>query len=122
MRLYRPLGQDAASGQDLQQRQAQNIAHQQLRSAHGYGVEGESGGEGGGKARLVPDVLKENHLFIYPEFYIPELKYRADVAIVQMDLSADGLLSQRVSDIAAIVEGEDCRIHSPRKSLSTRSF
>lgn len=50
------------------------------------------------------DVLKENHLFIYPEFYIPELKYRADVAIVQMDLSADGLLSQRVSDIAAIVE------------------
>lgn len=50
------------------------------------------------------DILKENHLFIYPEFYIPELKYRADMAIVQMDLSADGILSQRVSDIAAIIE------------------
>lgn len=50
------------------------------------------------------DVLKANDLFIYPEFYIPELKYRADMAIVQMDLSADGALYQRVSDIAAIVE------------------
>lgn len=50
------------------------------------------------------DVLKENHLFIYPEFYIPELRYRADMAIVQMDLSADGSLSDRVVDIAAIVE------------------
>lgn len=49
-------------------------------------------------------VLEENHLFIYPEFYIPELKYRADMAIVQMDLSAGGTLSQRVTDIAAIVE------------------
>lgn len=50
------------------------------------------------------DVLKENHLFIYPEFYIPELKYRADMAIVQMELLAEGPLSQRVSDIAAVVE------------------
>ena len=50
------------------------------------------------------DVLKANNLFIYPEFYIPELKYRADLAIVQMDLSADRALSQSVLDIAAIVE------------------
>lgn len=50
------------------------------------------------------DVLSANDLFIYPEFYIPELKYRADLAIVQMDLSAKGDFSQRVSDIAAIME------------------
>lgn len=50
------------------------------------------------------DVLKENDLFIYPEFYIPKLKYRADMAIVQMDLSADGYLSDRVKDIVAIIE------------------
>ena len=50
------------------------------------------------------DVLKENNLFIYPEFYIPELKYRADMAIVQMDLSASGELSTRASEIAAIIE------------------
>ena len=50
------------------------------------------------------DVLEDNNLFIYPEFYIPELKYRADMAIVQMDLSADGRLSDRVLDFSAIVE------------------
>lgn len=50
------------------------------------------------------DVLRDNNLFIYPEFYIPELKFRADMAIVQMDLSASGKLSTRVTDIAAIVE------------------
>lgn len=50
------------------------------------------------------DVLEEHDLFIYPEFYIPELKYRADMAIVQMDLFASGELSTRVSEIAAIIE------------------
>ena len=50
------------------------------------------------------DVLEDNNLFIYPEFYIPELKYRADMAIVQMDLSASGELSTRASEIAAIIE------------------
>lgn len=50
------------------------------------------------------DVLINNNLFIYPEFYIPKLKYYADIAIVQMDLSADGTLSERVSDIAAMIE------------------
>ena len=50
------------------------------------------------------DILKDNDLFIYPEFYIPELGYFADLAIVQMDLSANGSLSDRVEAIAAIVE------------------
>lgn len=50
------------------------------------------------------DVLEENDLFIYPEFYIPELKYRADMAIAQMNLSEGGELSKRVSEIAAIIE------------------
>ena len=50
------------------------------------------------------EVLNDNDLFIYPEFYIPELKYRADMAIVQMDLSTSGELSTRVVDIAAIIE------------------
>lgn len=50
------------------------------------------------------DVLDDNNLFIFPEFYIPELGYRADLAIVEMDLSADGRLSDRVTDIAAIIE------------------
>lgn len=35
---------------------------------------------------------------------MPELKYRADLAIVRMDFSAGGALSQRVSDIASIIE------------------
>lgn len=49
-------------------------------------------------------VLNDNELFIYPEFYIPELGYRADMAIVQMDLTAGGRLSDRVTDIAAVIE------------------
>ncbi len=49
-------------------------------------------------------LLGDNSLYIYPEFYIPELKYRSDLAIVQMDLSAGGRLSNRVADIAAIIE------------------
>ncbi|MCI9444548.1 MAG: hypothetical protein HFF69_07485 [Oscillospiraceae bacterium] len=50
------------------------------------------------------DVLNDNSLFIYPEFYVPDLRYRADLAIVKADLSAGGELSGRVSDIAAIIE------------------
>ena len=49
-------------------------------------------------------VLEENNLFIYPEFYMPELKYRADMAVVEMDLSANGSLSDKVTDIAAVIE------------------
>ena len=50
------------------------------------------------------DVLEKNSFCIYPEFYVPELKYRADLAIVQMDLSKGGHLSERVTDVAAIIE------------------
>ena len=50
------------------------------------------------------DFLEKNSLFIYPEFYVPELKYRADLAIVQMDLSEGGHLSERVTDVAAVIE------------------
>lgn len=50
------------------------------------------------------DILEENNLILCPEYYVPQLKYRADMAVVQMDLSASGALSTRVSDIAAIVE------------------
>ncbi len=50
------------------------------------------------------NVLEENGLFVYPEFYIPELKYRADMAIVEMDRSIEGHLSERVTDVSAIIE------------------
>lgn len=50
------------------------------------------------------DVLEKNSFCIYPEFYVPELKYRADLAIVQMDFSKGGHLSERVTDVAAIIE------------------
>lgn len=49
-------------------------------------------------------LLEENNLFIYPEFYISALKYRADLAIVEIDFSTSGELSKRVLDIAAIIE------------------
>lgn len=49
-------------------------------------------------------LLIENDLFIYPEFYIPELKYRADMGIVQVNLSENGSLYDRVTDVAAIIE------------------
>lgn len=50
-------------------------------------------------------LLEENNLFIYPEFYFAHLKYRADLVIVQMDMSLDtDYLSQRVTDVAAVIE------------------
>ena len=51
------------------------------------------------------DCLSRNHLSVYPEFYFPALKYRADLAIVEMDFSVDKFyLSERFTDIAAIIE------------------
>ena len=50
-------------------------------------------------------VLQENRLYIYPEFYLKELRYRADLAIVEMELDAPAShLSERLADIAAIIE------------------
>lgn len=50
-------------------------------------------------------LLEENHLYIYPEFYFKDLKYRADLAIVELDLNLKTkYLSEAVTDIAAIIE------------------
>lgn len=51
------------------------------------------------------DVLRDNNLRIYPEFYFPELKYRADLAIVQMNTeSKNYYLKDRVSEVVVIFE------------------
>ena len=51
------------------------------------------------------DVLRDNNLRIYPEFYFPELKYRADLAIVQMDTESENYyLRDRVKEVVAIFE------------------
>jgi len=50
-------------------------------------------------------LLKDNNLRIYPEFYFSELKYRADIAIVEMDPKSEALyLRDRVKDVVAIFE------------------
>ena len=49
--------------------------------------------------------LRQHNLFIYPEFYFRELKYFADLAIVQMDMSLNtDFLGDRVTDVAAVIE------------------
>ena len=51
------------------------------------------------------EILKENDLRIYPEFYIPEVKYRADLAIVRIDPQKEETwLKDMVTDIAVIME------------------
>ena len=51
------------------------------------------------------DVLIDNNLRIYPEFYFPELKYRADLVIVQMDTESENYyLRDRVKEVVAIFE------------------
>ena len=51
------------------------------------------------------DVLRDNNLRIYPEFYFPELKYRADLVIVQMDTESENYyLRDRVKEVVAIFE------------------
>ena len=51
------------------------------------------------------DVLRDNNLRIYTEFYFPELKYRADLAIVQMDTESESYyLKDRVKEVVAIFE------------------
>ena len=49
--------------------------------------------------------LEENNLYLYPEFYFKGLKFRADLAIVEMDMNKETQrLSDRVTDIAAVIE------------------
>lgn len=51
------------------------------------------------------DILEENNLYIYPEFYFKDLKYRADLVIVEMDMSLPvTYLASCVTDIAAVIE------------------
>ena len=50
-------------------------------------------------------LLEENHLRIYPEFYFPALKYRADIAIVELDPDSQAIrLVDRVKAVIAIFE------------------
>ena len=54
--------------------------------------------------QLTP-LLRENNLYIYPEFYFGQLKYHADLAICEMDLNMETYyLHDRMTDIAAIIE------------------
>ncbi|MBO5550413.1 MAG: hypothetical protein J5966_00505 [Lachnospiraceae bacterium] len=49
--------------------------------------------------------LRDNGLFLYPEFYIREFGYYADLAIVSMDMAVDSEhLQDKVSEIFALVE------------------
>lgn len=51
------------------------------------------------------NILQENNLFIYPECYFKGLRYRADLAIVEMDMTKEcSYLWDRMTDIAAIIE------------------
>ena len=50
-------------------------------------------------------VMKENNLYLYPEFYFKDLKYRADLAIVEMDFSKDvNHIKDCVVDVLAVIE------------------
>lgn len=45
-------------------------------------------------------VLEKNNLRIYPKFYFKELKYRADIAIVEIDPDSDSIyLADRVKNV-----------------------
>ena len=58
------------------------------------------------RRRLDP-VFKENCLIVYPEFYVPGQGQRGqhiDLAICEMDMSLPGLLRDRRTDTAAIIE------------------
>lgn len=51
------------------------------------------------------DVLSNNNLRIYPEFLFTELKYRADLVIVQMNTESEKYyLKDRVSEVVAVFE------------------
>lgn len=50
------------------------------------------------------DLLLENNLRIYPEYVFSAPKYRADLAIVQINPHADGYLGDIVTDVIALFE------------------
>ncbi len=50
-------------------------------------------------------ILDENNLYIYPEFYFGQLRYYADIAICEMDMSMETYyLHDCLTDVAAIIE------------------
>lgn len=50
-------------------------------------------------------LLEENNLLIYPEYYFKDLKYRADIAIVEIDPDSDSVyLADRVKNVIALFE------------------
>lgn len=51
------------------------------------------------------DILSEHNLRIYPEYYIPELKYKSDIAIVKIDpYDIKPKLKDMALNIEAIIE------------------
>lgn len=55
--------------------------------------------------RKLDKVLRENSLRIYTEYYISELKYRADIVIVQIDEQKEyKWLKDSVTDVVALFE------------------
>lgn len=58
------------------------------------------------RQRLDP-LFAENSLYVYPEFYVPGQGRRGqhiDLAICEMDMSLPGLLRDRRTDTAAVIE------------------
>ena len=50
-------------------------------------------------------LMKENNLYLYPEFYFDQLYYFADLAIVQMDMGIEAeYIGKRMTDVAAVIE------------------
>lgn len=51
------------------------------------------------------DVMEKHNIRIFTEYYISELRYRADIAIVQIDLEIkERHLADMVTDVLAIIE------------------
>ena len=54
--------------------------------------------------KKIDNLIRENNIRIYTEWYFSELKYRADLIIAEINPSKDGLIKDKVIDILAIVE------------------
>lgn len=50
-------------------------------------------------------IFQENNLYLYPECYFKDLKYYADLAIVEMNMDSQAsYLWDRMTDVVAIIE------------------
>lgn len=50
-------------------------------------------------------ILKENNLYIYPEFYFKELNFFADIVIAEMNMKDNTFhIKDKMTDVAAIIE------------------